>query len=140
MVLIIAIVLAIALAVYRNYLKEMAQKAKIIGYDTRTGIALYEGEKVIGYDTQTGRPIIKGREEPKQEKQKEDKSKISNSILMIVGAGLIVFATLVFLSSSWDSIPNIIIGNFVNSLKVGKGKKTNDSKNKIKAFLKMVES
>ena len=107
MELFIAIMLAIALKVYKDYQDTMAKKAKIIGYDTRTGIALYEGEKIVGYDTQTGRPIIKGREEPKP-KEKEDKGKISNSILMIVGAGLIVFATLVFLTSSWDNIPSII--------------------------------
>ena len=107
MELFIAIMLAIALKVYKDYQETMAKKAKIIGYDTRTGIALYEGEKIVGYDTQTGRPIIKGREEPKP-KEKEDKGKISNSILMIVGAGLIVFATLVFLTSSWDNIPSII--------------------------------
>ena len=107
MELFIAIVLAIALKVYRGYQKAMAKKAKIVGYDTRTGIALYEGETVTGYDIHTGKPIIKGREEPKP-KEKEEKGKISNSILMIVGAGLIVFATLVFLTSSWDDIPSII--------------------------------
>jgi len=84
------------------------KKKNIIGYDTRTGVALYKGERVVGYNTQTGQPIIEGREEPKKEEKPIDKSKISNSVLMIVGAGLIVFATAVFLTSSWDSIPNII--------------------------------
>ena len=107
MVIILAILLIVYLYTTENKEKEEQKKKSIIGYDTRTGVPLYEGEKVLGYDTQTGRAIISGREEKKKDKI-EDKSKISNSILMIVGAGLIVFASVVFLTSSWDTIPNIV--------------------------------
>ncbi len=113
MFLLLIIVVIVALAIYDDQRKkqELLNKKKIIGYDTRTGVPLYEGEKVTGYDTQTGRPIISGRQQPKKvvkPKQPIDKTKISNSILMIVGAALVVFGTVVFLTSSWDSIPNII--------------------------------
>ena len=109
--LIIFIIVGIAIYDDQKKRKKLVNTKKIIGYDTRTGVPLYEGEKVTGYDTQTGRAIISGREEPKKTvkpKQPIDKTKISNSILMIIGAALVVFATVVFLTSSWDSIPNII--------------------------------
>lgn len=107
----IVLIIVLILVIYdRNRNKPKVETKKIIGYDTRTGIPLYEGEKIIGYNTQTGAPIISGREQPKpiEPKAPIDKTKISNSVLMIVGAALVVFATIVFLSSSWDSIPNII--------------------------------
>ncbi len=113
LLIIIGVIVAIAIYDDQNKRKQAINKKNIIGYDTRTGVPLYEGEKVTGYDTQTGRAIISGREEPKRvinakEKTPLDKTKISNSILMIIGAALVVFATIVFLTSSWDSIPNII--------------------------------
>ena len=108
MVIILAILLIVYLYTTENKEKEEQRKKSIVGYDTRTGVPLYEGEKVLGYDTHTGRAIISGREPEKKKDKIEDKSKISNSILMIVGAGLIVFATIVFLTSSWDTIPNIV--------------------------------
>jgi len=109
--IIVFIIAGIAIYDDQKKRKKLVNTKKIIGYDTRTGVPLYEGEKVTGYDTQTGRAIISGREVPKKEvkpKQPIDKTKISNSILMIIGAALVVFATVVFLTSSWDSIPNII--------------------------------
>lgn len=116
MPLVIVIIIVILLA-YREYKtrrafaekKKLETAKKIIAYDTQTGVPIYEGERIVGYNTQTGQPIIEGREEPKAaKKEPKDKTKISNSILMFVGAGLIVFGTLVFLGTSYDSIPNII--------------------------------
>ena len=113
--LIVVILIILGIAIYedrrKRNIKQPVETRKPIAYDTRTGIPIYEGEEIIGYNTQTGQPIIKGREEPeKVVKPKEtiDKTKISNSVLMIIGAALVVFATLVFLTSSWDDIPNII--------------------------------
>ena len=112
LIIVIGIILAIAIYEDQNKRKKPVETRKIIGYDTQTGIPLYEGEKVTGYNTQTGMPIIEGREEPQVEvkppKDPIDKTKISNSVLMIIGAALVVFATVVFLTSSWDDIPNII--------------------------------
>ena len=66
LLIIIGIIVAIAIYDDQNKRKQAINKKKIIGYDTRTGVPLYEGEKVTGYDTQTGRAIISGREELKR--------------------------------------------------------------------------
>jgi len=108
------IAIIVILLAYREYktrrkFEEQKKNAKkIIAYDTQTGTPIYEGEKIVGYNTQTGQPIIEGREEAPKQKKPKDKTKISNSILMFVGAGLVVFGSLVFLETASDQIPNII--------------------------------
>ena len=94
--LIVVILIILGIAIYedrrKRNIKQPVETRKPIAYDTRTGIPIYEGEEIIGYNTQTGQPIIKGREEPeKVVKPKEpiDKTKISNSVLMIIGAALV---------------------------------------------------
>ena len=91
---------------------------KIVGYDTQTGQPIYEKisqDKIVGYDTRTGVPLLEGEVPLKTKEVKikkplteEEKTKISNSVLMIVGALLIVIASIIFLVSSWNSVPGLL--------------------------------
>ena len=91
----------------------LKKHVNITGYDTNTGRPIYEYKsKIIGYNTYTGEPIFEGEKIPeitiKKPLTEEDKTKISNTILMVTGAILVVFASIIFLASSWDSIASII--------------------------------
>ena len=109
LLLIIAIIIVLVAEYNEN---KKANQRKIVRYDTQTGQPIYEGDVIIGYNTQTGNPIY-GQAIAKQTKEnkpltEEDKTKISNTILMITGACLVVFASIIFLISSWNSVPNIV--------------------------------
>ena len=107
----ILFVIAIAIVLFSEYNEYKKKNAKkIVGYDTQTGVPIYEGEVIIGYNTQNGHPIYGKKIEKKENKPltQEDKTRISNTILMITGAFLIVFASVIFLVSSWNSVSNII--------------------------------
>lgn len=87
-------------------------KVNVLGYNTKTGVPLYEyKEKIVGYNPTTGEPIFEGDEISKPETKKPlteaDKNRISNTILMVVGAALVVFASIIFLASAWNKIPNL---------------------------------
>ncbi len=107
--LIIIALIVVLIAEYNESQKK--KQRKIVRYDTQTGAPIYEGDVIIGYNTQTGHPIYGQKIEQKPRVQKEltaeDKTKISNTILMFTGAFLVVFASVIFLVSSWDTVPNI---------------------------------
>ncbi len=111
MQLLIIIALIIVLVAEYNENQKKKQR-KIVRYDTQTGAPIYEGDVIIGYNTQTGHPIYGQKIEQKPKEQKEltaeDKKNISNTILMITGAFLVVFASMIFLVSSWNNVPNIV--------------------------------
>lgn len=71
-------------------------------------------QEIVAYNIHTGAPIYKNvtssssNQPVKNIVSEEDKTKISNSILIITGALLVVFASIIFLVSAWGSIPNIV--------------------------------
>lgn len=80
-----------------------SKDVNITGIDPKTGLPLYEyKKKIIGYNTQTGYPIFEG------DTPEINKNKISNTILMIAGAFLILLASIIFLKSTWYDMPNIL--------------------------------
>ncbi len=98
-------------------------QCRFIRYDTETGNPIFENPyRIVKYDSQTGRPICAqfevdkseykdnrfNRVEVKKPLTEEDKNRLSNSILMIVGALLVVIASVIFLATSWESISGII--------------------------------
>ena len=111
-------------------------ECRLIGYNTQNGNAIYENPYDIKeYDTSTGKPIFNTIEvpnpnnnqslstqpslnsqndikvphkEPKKPLTEEEKNRLSNSILMITGAVLIVIASIIFLASSWDTVHSLI--------------------------------
>ena len=107
----ILLIIALIIVLVTEYNENQKKKQrKIVRYDTQTGVPIYEGDEIIGYNTQTGHPIY-GQKIPQKvpkELTQEDKTKISNTVLMITGAFLVVFASTIFLVSSWDSVPNIV--------------------------------
>lgn len=86
----------------------------ITGYDTRTGQPIFEYKKpIIGYNSFTGEPIFEGNEVPKETLPKqplteEDKNRISNSILIITGAVLVVIASIIFLATGWETMHGLL--------------------------------
>ena len=86
----------------------------ITGYDTRTGRPKFEYKKpIIGYHPQTGDPIFEGEvipevREPKQPLTEEEKTRLSNTILIIAGAILIVLASIIFLATGWETMNGIL--------------------------------
>ncbi len=74
------------------------KKAKVIGYEVTTGYPLFEGEEA---------KLIKPQHIETQ-KENRTKTRLSNTILMIVGAILVVIASIVFLVSSWDSMHGLL--------------------------------
>ena len=83
-------------------------------YDTRTGQPIFEYKKpIIGYNSFTGEPIFEGDEVPKETLPKqplteEDKNRISNSILIITGAVLVVIASIIFLATGWETMHGLL--------------------------------
>lgn len=86
----------------------------ITGHDPRTGLPLFEYKKpIIGYNPLTGDPIFEGEEIPdvspiKEKSTPEDKTRISNTILMIAGAALVVIASIIFLATGWDTMHGLL--------------------------------
>ncbi len=86
----------------------------ITGYDTNTGQPLFEYKKpIIGYNPFTGDPMFEGDEIPEVHQQKqpvteEDKNRLSNTILMITGAILIVIASIIFLATGWETMHGLL--------------------------------
>ena len=76
----------------------------ITGHDPRTGQPYFEYKKpIIGYNPNTGEPVFEGEEIPKPEMPiqpltEEEKKRISNSILIVTGAVLVVIASIIFLA------------------------------------------
>ena len=92
----------------------LRKHVNINGYDTRTGQPIFEYKKpIIGYNTLTGDPIFEGEKLPEPIKTKqpltlEDKNRISNSILIITGAVLVVIASIIFLATGWETMHGVI--------------------------------
>lgn len=88
----------------------LRKHVNITGYDTRTGQPLFEYKKpIIGYNSFTGDPIFEGDKVPeimmpKQPMTEEEKTRLSNTILMITGAILIVIASIIFLATGWETM------------------------------------
>ena len=86
----------------------------ITGYNTRTGQPIFEYKKtIIGYNPSTGEPIFEGDKIPEPIKTKqpltnEDKTKLSNSILIITGAVLVVIASIIFLATGWETMHGLL--------------------------------
>ncbi len=87
----------------------------IVDYERKRKLLIKnKNQEIVAYNIHTGAPIYKNVSSPsvnkplKKAMSEEDKAKISNSILIITGALLVVFASIIFLVSAWDSIPNII--------------------------------
>ncbi len=86
----------------------------ITGYDTKTGQPLFEYKKpIIGYNPFTGDPMFEGDKIPevhlpKQPVTEEEKNRISNTILMITGAALIVIASIIFLATGWETMHGLL--------------------------------
>lgn len=86
----------------------------ITGYDTKTGQPLFEYKKpIIGYNPLNGEPIFEGDEIPKPVVSKEpmtqeDKTRLSNTILMIAGAALVVIASIIFLATGWETMHGLL--------------------------------
>ena len=82
----------------------------ITGYDERTGQTIFEYKKpIIGYNTETGEPIFEGdklpeNNVPKQPLTEEEKNRLSNSILIVTGAILVVIASIIFLATGWETM------------------------------------
>lgn len=82
----------------------------ITGHDPRTGQPYFEYKKpIIGYNPNTGEPVFEGEEIPKPEMPKqplteEEKNRISNSILIVTGAVLVVIASIIFLATGWETM------------------------------------
>lgn len=117
MSIILAIILLIVLAIIDNSDKEKERKPIIIGYKPGSGEPVFNkefNEKPIGYDIHTGAPIYESdrkeekKIEPPKVKTEEDKQRTINSLLMITGAILIVFASIIFLVTSWEVLDGII--------------------------------
>ncbi len=104
-------------------------ECRLVGYDENNGNPIFENPyQIVKYNSQTGAPIYANFEISKEEYKEyqpvykynqptnnvkkpmtdEDRNRISNSILMIVGALLVVVASIIFLASSWETIPGII--------------------------------
>ncbi len=114
MSILIAIIILVTLYIIEHEDKENKKRPTIIGYNAVTGAPVFNKNskiKPISYDIHTGKPIYEGEEEPKEVKKiktEEDKRRITNSALMITGAVLIVFASIIFLATSWDVLPGIV--------------------------------
>lgn len=91
----------------------LRKHVNITGYDTRTGRPEFEYKKpIIGYHPLTGEPIFEGEvipevREPNQPLTEEEKTRLSNTILIITGALLIVLASIIFLATGWETIDGI---------------------------------
>ena len=91
----------------------LRKHVNITGYDTRTGRPEFEYKKpIIGYHPLTGDPIFEGEvipevREPNQPLTEEEKTRLSNTILIITGALLIVLASIIFLATGWETIDGI---------------------------------
>ncbi len=114
MSILIAIVVLIVLAIIDQNEIDKKRKPIVIGYRPVTGEPIYNkvsDEKPIRYDIHTGAPIyasdLENKTVPKV-KTEEDKARIKNSVLMITGAVLIVFASIIFLATSWESLEGIV--------------------------------
>ncbi len=115
MIFLITLVILVVLAILDSNDKEKTVKPFIVGYNALTGEPIFNKEselKPIKYDIHTGKPIFEGDEEqipePPKVKTEEDKTRITNSILMITGAILIVFASIIFLATSWEVLSGIV--------------------------------
>lgn len=86
----------------------------ITGHDPRTGQPIFEYKKpIIGYNPNTGEPIFEGdkmpeSELPKQPLTEEEKNRISNSILIVTGAILVVIASIIFLATGWETMHGLL--------------------------------
>ena len=116
MSILITIIILIVLSMIEQEEQERNSKPRIIGYRPITGEPIFNKQwdkKPIAFDIHTGEPIYEGEEQkkiqtPKKELTPEDKTRTTNSVLMITGAILIVFASIIFLATSWDVLPGII--------------------------------
>lgn len=129
MLLLAIIIIVVILCLDKNEKDEIeAEENKIVGYNTttgrpilkkyvnitgqdpRTGQPLFEYKKpIIGYNPNTGEPVFEGDEIPKPVEEKrplteEEKNRISNSILIVAGAILIVIASIIFLATGWETM------------------------------------
>ena len=129
MLLLAIIIIVVILCLDKNEKDEIeAEENKIVGYNTttgrpilkkyvnitgqdpRTGQPLFEYKKpIIGYNPNTGEPVFEGDEIPKPIEEKrplteEEKNRISNSILIVAGAILIVIASIIFLATGWETM------------------------------------
>ena len=92
----------------------LRKHVNILGYDTRTGQPEYEYKKpIIGYHPETGDPIFEGEEIPevrlpKQPMTDEEKTRLSNSILIVTGAILVVLASIIFLVTGWETMNGVL--------------------------------
>ena len=92
----------------------LRKHVNITGYDTKTGQPLFEYKKpIIGYNPLNGEPIFEGEEIPvapipKAPMTQEDKTRLSNTILMIAGAALVVIASIIFLATGWETMPGLL--------------------------------
>jgi hypothetical protein len=91
----------------------LRKHVNITGYDIRTGRPEFEYKKpIIGYHPLTGDPIFEGEvipevREPNQPLTAEEKTRLSNTILIITGAILIVLASIIFLATGWETMNGI---------------------------------
>ncbi len=91
----------------------LRKHVNITGYDIRTGRPEFEYKKpIIGYHPLTGDPIFEGEvipevREPNQPLTEEERTRLSNTILIITGAILIVLASIIFLATGWETIDGI---------------------------------
>ena len=92
----------------------LRKHVNITGYDTKTGQPLFEYKKpIIGYNPHNGEPIFEGEEMPiapmpKEPMTQEEKTRLSNTILMIAGAALVVIASIIFLATGWETMHGLI--------------------------------
>lgn len=92
----------------------LRKHVNILGYDIRTGQPEYEYKKpIIGYHPETGDPIFEGEEIPevklpKQPMTDEERTRLSNSILIVTGAVLVVLASIIFLVTGWETMNGIL--------------------------------
>ena len=98
----------------KNGLPILKKYVNITSYDIRTGQPNFEYKKpIIGYNPNTGYPVFEGEKIPKPKVERkpltaDDKAKISNTIFMVVGAILVVIASLIFLVTGWETMHGLL--------------------------------
>ena len=81
----------------------------IVKYDKITGVPIYSSFEISKEEFKDNKPVyVKEQVSTKKIKTEEDRNRFANSILMIVGAILVVIASIIFLASSWETISGYI--------------------------------
>ncbi len=111
-------IILIAIIIFSIILLDQEDKPKpkrIVGYNTQNGKPIYEGDPyILGFDTKTGKVKYDYKKYEKDHTVVEkpttpkEKTKLSNTIILVTGAILIVVAASVFLASSWNVVSGIV--------------------------------